>query len=83
MYGKEAGDVISDRECYLCQRVVNDGRADIWCFDCFRTWYDGDLPPPDSLNPLKVANHVRSKHGLPPLTVEQLHPSLLKAKAKA
>lgn len=73
MFGREAGEKISDRECSICQRTVNDGRQG-WCFECFKQWYDGDLSHAngDNLNPLKIANHVRAKHKLPPLTAEQV-----------
>ncbi len=72
MYGREVGDLISGRECPYCQREVSDGRSSGWCFECFEQWYDGSLPHPDNLDPVKVANFVRKKHGLKPLTCEQI-----------
>lgn len=74
MFGRDVGEIISDRECNVCQRVVKDDRRSGWCFECFEQWYDGDLSHEngDNRNPLKVANHVRKKHGLPPLTADQV-----------
>lgn len=72
MYGREVGEKISGRECPYCLRYVKDGRGLGWCFECFEQWYDGRLPHPDNLDPVKVANYVRAKHGLSPLTDQQI-----------
>ena len=72
MYGREVGDQISHRICWCCQRTVRDGRGSGLCFECFEQWYDGDLAPPDNLDPVKVANYVRRKHRLPPLSSEEV-----------
>jgi protein-arginine kinase activator protein McsA len=55
--------------CPTCQRTFPAGTRveGVGCFDCFHQWYDGDLPHPDNLSREKVGNHVRKKHGLPPL----------------
>jgi hypothetical protein len=73
MYGREIGEQISGRICWCCQREVLDGRRHAgFCFECFEQWYDGNLPHPDNLDPVKIANYVRSKHHLAPLTAEQV-----------
>lgn len=74
MYGKDIGQRISERECPSCLRMVKDGKSGGWCFQCFEQWYDGDLSHEngDNLDPVKVANHVRRKNKLPPLTKEQV-----------
>lgn len=71
MYGREAGEAISSWECPVCRRDVTDGEPGVWCFECFREWYDGELPSPDNLSPIKIGNHVRNRHGLPPLEPQQ------------
>jgi hypothetical protein len=63
--------------CDACQRDVEYVRGSIWhgehriCHECFCQWYDPDNGSFDSNNPVSLGNHVRSKHGLPPLAPEQ------------
>jgi hypothetical protein len=58
--------------CDACKREVGYVRGSIWhgedaiCIECFSQWYDPDGTF-DNCNPVELGNHVRAKHGLPPL----------------
>jgi hypothetical protein len=60
--------------CDCCQREVERVRGSMWhgqsriCPECFIQWYDGDGGF-DPCDPIQLGNHVRAKHGLPPLPV--------------
>lgn len=59
--------------CDACQRQVDRVRGSMWhgdsaiCTDCFSQWYDPDNGTFNPCDPVQLGNHVRKKHGLPPL----------------
>lgn len=62
--------------CDCCERQVDSVRGSMWhgkaglCSECFCQWYDPDNNSVDPTDPVSIGNHVRSKHGLPPLKVD-------------
>src|SRR5580765_1885954 len=59
--------------CDCCRREVDRVRSSLFhgdhalCIECFFQWYDPDPGGFDPCDPLQLGNHVRAKHGLPPL----------------
>lgn len=59
--------------CDCCQREVERVRRSMWhgddriCAECFDAWYDPDDGSYDPCNPVELGNHVRKKHGFPPI----------------
>jgi len=59
--------------CGCCRRNVEFNRASFWhgdaniCRECLAQWYDPDDDRISSADPVSIGNHVRLKHGLPPL----------------
>lgn len=60
--------------CDACEREVDRVRGSIWhgeaaiCLECFAQWYDPDNGTFDPCDPVQLGNHIRAKHGLPPLS---------------
>jgi hypothetical protein len=61
--------------CKCCRRDVDFARASFWhgdaniCRECLAQWCDPDNDHVSSTDPVSIGNHVRLKHGLPPLAV--------------
>jgi hypothetical protein len=61
--------------CDCCRREVEFVRTSFWhgdaklCTECLAQWYDPDNDRVSSTDPVSIGNHVRLKHGLPPLAV--------------
>jgi len=59
--------------CGCCRRNVEFTRASFWhgdaniCRECLAQWNDADDDRVSSADPVSIGNHVRLKHGLPPL----------------
>jgi hypothetical protein len=59
--------------CDYCRREVDYFRGSFWhgdakiCRECFAQWHDPDNDSVGSSDHLSIGNHVRLKHGLPPL----------------
>ncbi len=72
---KSPGREPEQLQCDCCQREVDYVRGSMWhgqariCRDCFIEWYDPDrdISGEDSPDPRNIGNHIRKKHGLPPL----------------
>lgn len=64
-------------KCDCCQREVDKVRSSVWhgqamiCTECFIQWYDCDSGDIDVTDPVALGNHVRGKHGLPPIDAHQ------------
>lgn len=64
--------------CDCCHRAVKRVRGSIWhgdariCDVCFSQWYDPDNETIDSTDPISIGNYVRKKHGLPPLSANEV-----------
>ena len=60
-------------KCECCRRDVEFARASFWhgdvniCRECFAVWYDPDNDQIGTTDHATIGNHVRLKHGLPPL----------------
>jgi hypothetical protein len=61
--------------CKCCRRDVEFVRASFWhddaniCRECFAQWHDPDNDQGSSTDTVSVGNHVRLRHGLPPLAL--------------
>lgn len=59
--------------CPCCRRHVEFVRASFWhgdaniCRECFTQWHDPDNDQVSSTDPVSIGNHIRLRHGLPPL----------------
>ena len=59
--------------CKCCRRDVEFARASFWhgdanvCRECLAQWCDPDNDQVGSTDPVSIGNHVRLKHGPPPL----------------
>jgi len=59
--------------CDYCRRDVEFTKASFWhgdaniCRECLSRWYDPDNDQVNSTDPVSIGNHVRLRHGLPPL----------------
>ncbi len=59
--------------CDCCRRKVEFARTSFWhgdvnvCRECFAAWYDPDNDQIGTTDHLTIGNHVRLRHGLPPL----------------
>ena len=59
--------------CTCCRRDVDFARASFWhgeaniCRECLAQWYDPDNDQVSSTDIVSIGNHVRLRHGLPPL----------------
>lgn len=71
MFGRDVAEKLGSKFCSCCKLEMPKERDKHWCFECFLQWYDGGLPHPDNLDPIKVANFVRAKRGFPPLDSEK------------
>lgn len=61
--------------CNCCRRDVEFAKASFWhgdsniCRECFAEWYDPDNDWVSSTDCVSIGNHVRLRHGLPPLAM--------------
>ena len=59
--------------CDCCRRKVEFARGSFWhgdvniCRECFAVWYDPNNDQVGTTDHRTIGNHVRLKHGLPPL----------------